>query len=204
MKRHWFLILLLCFPNLLYADEILDKFLRGLRTLHGQFEQNLYNEQNSLLETSRGKVYMQRPNRFRWEYQHPYEQWIVADGEYVWIYDKDLEQITMKSLDKALGKTPAFLLSRKRKIEEDFFVNKLPSQRGKTRFELLPKDAEASFKRMRINLRGRTLLGFDLVDNLGQTTYITFTHLRQNRRLDKGLFIFTPPAGVDILKENWG
>jgi len=201
MKQYWLFILLLCSPNWLYANDSLDSFFQGLYTLHGQFEQQLYNEQNLLIEESRGLVYMQRPNRFRWEYQYPYEQLIVADGKRVWIYDEDLEQVTEKRLNKILGKTPAFLLSRARKIEEDFFVNQQPSKKGKTRFELLPKDADATFEKMYINLRGKTLQGLELVDNLGQTTYITFPRLNPNFSLDEGLFIFTPPAGVDIIKE---
>lgn len=203
MKQHrLFILLLLCSPNWLYANDSLDRFFQDLYTLHGQFEQQLYNEQNQLIETSKGLVYMQRPNRFRWEYQHPYEQLIVADGERVWVYDKDLEQITVKTLNKILGKTPAFLLSRNRRLEEDFFVNQQPSQEGKTRYQLLPKDADASFEKMYLNLHGKTLQSLELVDNLGQTTYITFPRLNPNFSLDEGLFIFTPPAGVDILKEE--
>jgi outer membrane lipoprotein carrier protein len=204
MKHNWlFIVLLFCSSNWLYAsDSGLDRFFQDLYTLHGQFVQQLYNEQNRLIETSEGLVYMQRPNQFRWEYQKPYQQLIVADGERVWIYDKDLEQITMKPLNKILGKTPAFLLSRGRKIEEDFFVNLKPSQSGKTRFELLPKDADASFEKMYLNLDGKTLHSLELLDNLGQTTYITFPVLRPNFSLDEGLFIFTPPAGVDILRDK--
>jgi outer membrane lipoprotein carrier protein len=145
---------------------------------------------------------MQRPNQFRWEYEQPYNQLIVADGKRVWVYDRDLEQVMVKSLDKTIGKTPAFLLSRSRQLGEDFFLNPLSAQEGKTRFELIPKDAQAQFDSIRISLRSNTLLGFELVDNLGQTTYITFGQLVINKNLDEGLFIFTPPAGIDIIQDN--
>ncbi|HAI69048.1 MAG TPA: outer membrane lipoprotein carrier protein LolA, partial [Gammaproteobacteria bacterium] len=180
----------------------LDTFLQSLQTVYAQFNQKLYNENGMLLEESSGNMYVQRPNQFRWEYQQPYNQLIVADGKQVWIYDSDLEQVTVKPLDAALGKTPAFLLSRNRKIEEDFFVNKLPSEAQVTRFELIPKDEQAQFDSMRVNLQGETILGFELMDNLGQTTHINFSQVRQNLRFRKSLFRFTPPAGVDILKEN--
>jgi len=205
MKLHWLLLLLGCLPNWLYASEPhqrLDTFLQSLQTVYAQFNQKLYNENGMLLEESSGNMYVQRPNQFRWEYQQPYNQLIVADGKQVWIYDSDLEQVIVKPLDAALGKTPAFLLSRNRKIEEDFFVNKLPSEAQVTRFELIPKDDQAQFDSMRVNLQGETILGFELMDNLGQTTHINFSQVRQNLKFRKSLFRFTPPAGVDILKEN--
>ncbi len=205
MKLHWLLFLLGCLPNWLYAaqsHEELNQFLQSLQTVYAQFNQKLYNENGQLLEESSGNMYVQRPNRFRWEYRHPYNQLIVADGKQVWIYDSDLEQVTVKALNAALGKTPAFLLSRNRKLEEDFFVNKLPTEAQVTRFELIPKDAEAQFDSMRVNLRGDTILGFELLDNLGQTTHINFSQVRQNLRFRKSLFKFEPPPGVDILKEN--
>ena len=184
------------------GQPILDNFLKNLSSLHAQFEQQLFNETGKQLETSQGQMYIKRPNQFRWDYQKPYQQLIVADGENVWIYDPDLEQVTMKKLTQALGKTPALLLSSNRPIEEDFFVNPLPAKADITRLELLPKDAQAQFDSIRLNLRGETLLGFELVDNLGQTTLITFKQLERNQKLEESLFIFTPPAGVDVVTED--
>ncbi len=202
MKRYGLLFLLCCLPHWLYAGEVLNHFLRDLQTLHAQFDQYLYDESGQLLEQSRGKMYVERPNKFRWDYQYPYSQLIVADGKKVWIYDSDLEQVTVKSLDETLGKTPAFLLSRERRVEEDFIVNQLPSKTAQlTRFELFPKDTEATFKSMRISLRGKTLLSFELADNLGQTTYIAFHNLTKNQKLQIKLFHFTPPAGVDVIED---
>ena len=202
MKLRWLFLVLVCLPNWLYAHEVLNKFLQELHTLQAQFVQKLYNEKGSLLESSQGKMYVQRPNRFRWDYQQPYRQLIVADGERVWIYDNDLEQVTVKNLDQALGKTPAFLLSSSRRMEEDFFVNLLSSQNGVMLFDLIPKDAQAQFDSMRINLSGKKMLGLELVDNLGQTTFITFNQVKRNQTLGKELFIFTPPAGVDIITDD--
>jgi outer membrane lipoprotein carrier protein len=203
MKLRWLLLLLCYLPNVLYANEVLDSFLRNLHTLQAQFVQKLYNEKGRLLEESQGKMYVQRPNRFHWNYLHPYNQLIVADGERVWIYDKDLEQITLKKLDQALGKTPAFLLSSNRRVEDDFVVNQLPSKkRGMTRFKLIPKDAQAQFKSMYLNLSGKVILGLEFKDNLGQKTVITFKQVKRNRKLGEELFIFTPPAGVDIIRDD--
>ncbi len=201
MKRYRLVIFLLCLPNLLYAHEALDKFLDGLQTLSGKFEQNLYDENGSLLEKSRGRMYILRPNKFRWIYQKPYYQLIVADGKKVWIYDKDLEQVTVKTLDNTLGKTPAFLLSRYRKVETDFVVNQLPSkEKGITLLELIPKkETKTQFESMRISLRDNTLVSFEFRDSLGQRTRINFTRLKRNRRIRDRVFRFTPPTGVDII-----
>lgn len=201
MKRITVIFFLL-FSHSGFAQPILDNFLKDLSSLKAQFEQQLFNETGKLIETSQGQMYIKRPNQFRWDYQKPYHQLIVADGENVWIYDPDLEQVTMKKLTQALGKTPALLLSSNRPIEEDFFVNPLPTKADITRLELLPKDAQAQFDSIRLNLRGETLLGFELVDNLGQTTLITFKQTERNQKLEESLFIFTPPAGVDVVTED--
>jgi outer membrane lipoprotein carrier protein len=202
MKQLAAIVCLLFSTGSFAAQPILDSFLKNLTSLHAQFEQQLFNETGKQLETSQGQMYIKRPNQFRWDYQKPYQQLIVADGENVWIYDPDLEQVTMKKLTKALGKTPALLLTSNRPIEEDFFVNPLPAKADITRLELLPKDAQAQFDSIRLNFRGDTLLGFELVDNLGQTTLITFKQVERNQKLEESLFIFTPPAGVDVVTED--
>jgi outer membrane lipoprotein carrier protein len=205
MKRYWLFFLLWCLPNWLQANEILDNFSRGLHTLQAQFEQKIWNEKGRLLKKSQGKMAIQCPNRFNWEYQKPYTQLIVADGKKVWIYDKDLEQVIKKGIDKEVGKTPAFLLSSKRNIEEDFFVKQLPNsqQTGVTRLKLTPKDIEKSqFDSMYISIKGKDLLGFELMDNFGQITRITFTQFKRNQKLEKNLFIFTPPVGVDVIVDD--
>jgi outer membrane lipoprotein carrier protein len=206
MKLHRLLFLLACLPNTLYgatqAHWELNQFLQTLETMYAEFEQILYAQNGKEVENSKGHMYVQRPNQFRWQYVHPYNQLIVADGKQVWIYEADLEQVTVKALNAALGKTPAFLLSRQRQLQDDFFVNKLPSKGYIRRFELIPKDAEAQFDSMRLNLEGKTILGFELVDNLGQTTYINFHKMKQNVKFQKRVFTFTPPPGVDILQEN--
>lgn len=201
MKLRWLFLCYLLLPTGLYAHEALDNFFRNLHSLQAYFVQKLYSENGRLMETSLGRMQMQRPNKFRWNYQHPYGQLIVADGKSVWIYDSDLEQVTLKNLDKALGKTPAFLLSSNRRIETDYYVNQLSSKVGK-RFELIPKDAQAQFDSMQIHLSEKTLLGLELIDNLGQKTFITFSQVKRNPRLAQELFIFTPPAGVDIITDG--
>ncbi len=202
MKFHsLFLFLSLTFSNPLWANDILDSFLKDLGTLQAKFEQKLYSEKGNLIETSRGNMAIQRPNRFRWDYQHPFKQLIVADGDRVWVYDEDLNQVTIKDMKTALTGTPALLLSRSdSKIEQDFFVNPLSATPGMSRFELIPKDAQAQFQGIFLHLQGNLLQRLELADNLGQKTVITFSQAKRNEVLEEGLFIFTPPAGADIVE----
>jgi len=196
MKLRWFGLFLISLP--LQAQVTLENFLSELRTLQGQFEQKLYNEKGELVETSRGQMFIQRPNKFRWDYRQPYQQLIVADSEKVWIYDKELEQVSVRDFKKALGNTPALILSSHHPLTENFFVNPLSA----TRFELVPTDAQAQFENIKIDLPGGQLQGFELKDNLGQTTVISFSQVKRNQSIADSLFIFTPPAGVDVIEEK--
>ncbi len=202
MTRYRLFVLLACLPQILYAHEVLDTFLKDLHSLHAQFEQTLYEENGEALETSKGELYMQRPNKFRWIYKIPYNQLIVADSKRVWVYDIDLEQVTSKPINKALGQTPAFLLSRTTPIETDFRINELSSRSGFTRLELIPKNTQAQFATIRLKLKGKKLVHFELKDNFGQTTLITFRKLIRNPKLNSRLFRFKVPAGVDLIKED--
>jgi len=203
MKKYFVFVLLFAgFSHEIYAHPALDDFLANLKNLETQFEQRLFDERGELIERSEGKFYLQRPDRFHWDYQHPYQQLIVADGEKVWIHDKDLNQVTIKNFQRALGQTPASLLTSTDDVKKDFFINELPAKKTITRLELIPKNAQAQFESMRLILQGKNLLGFELVDNLGQTTLITCSNLKRNpKNLNKNLFSFKLPPGADIIRE---
>lgn len=202
--RFSYLLLLSSFlcPTSLWANQLLNNFLDNLKTLHANFEQRQFSDTGKLLETSSGEVYVKRPGRFRWEYQKPYDQLIVADGSSVWIYDKDLEQVTIKNLNDALGKTPALLLSSDARVESSFFVIELPSQGNLTRWLLKPKNKEAQFESIQLNVQGNVLTGLELKDNLGQTTLIAFKNTSSNLVFREDFFIFNPPAGTDIIENR--
>lgn len=185
------------------SHQVLNNFLKNTKTLHANFQQELFDEKGQLLEKSEGEMYVQRPGKFRWDYRTPYRQLIVADGSIVWVHDVDLEQVSKKSLNKALGKTPAILLSTHTNTEEEFFVNGLPSPAPDvTLLELRPKDAQAQFETIRINLKNEELISFELLDNLGQKTKMFFSNIEHNTKLAANLFIFVPPTGVDVIEEE--
>lgn len=186
------------------ATAPLDEFLKGLVSLKARFEQVLLDEQGVERERSRGTFYLSRPGRFRWDYESPYQQSIVADGQRVYVYDKDLEQVTVKSLQKALGSTPALLLDGEVNIEEGFVVSRGAPAEGLVWLELRPKDPRAAresggYAQIRLGFAGSSLKRMDLRDNLNQTTRIEFKSAERNPNLDPSLFTFTPPEGVDVL-----
>lgn len=185
-------------PGAARADA-LDSFLQDLRTWHAEFEQNQFDEGGAILEHSTGTVDLQRPGKFRWEYLDPYRQLIVADSQQIWIYDQDLEQVTLKDFTAALGNTPALLLTSDQKIDESFTVSALPQEDEFAHFELIPKDENAQFQSLRLSFQGDLLKQIELQDNLGQTTLISFHTQQRNPALSAELFVFTPPEGVDII-----
>ncbi|OQW91104.1 MAG: outer membrane lipoprotein carrier protein LolA [Beggiatoa sp. IS2] len=201
MKLYWLFLLIFWLVTPAWAaEENLDDFLNSLKTFYAEFEQKQFGEGSNLLETAHGEVYIQRPGR--WDYQQPYDQLIIADGKKVWIYDHDLEQVTVKQINDALGKTPALLLSSDSKVADNFMVTTSHPQENVTRFTLKPKDSQAQFDSLRINLQSNSLQSLELVDNLGQTTSITFKKINLNQVFKPELFVFKPPAGIDIIEST--
>lgn len=187
-----------------YANAELDRVIKNFQSLEAQFEQRLLNETGQLTEISQGNVAIQRPKKFRWDYHSPYEQLIVADGEQVWVYDKDLEQVTVKNLDDALRNTPAFLLKNTNtSITEDFTVKVLNSDQNSQHYALTPKDKQAPFARIELVIKAKQVIEkLILKDKFEQTTIIRFTQPHMNRDIEEGFFIFTPPAGTDIIEDK--
>ncbi|MBC7983107.1 MAG: outer membrane lipoprotein chaperone LolA [Candidatus Obscuribacterales bacterium] len=181
------------------AFKRLDGFMRDLQSLQADFEQQLRDGQGRLIETSSGKLALHRPNRFRWDYLQPHVQTIVADGARLWLYDPDLEQVTVRPLGQTLAGTPAMLLSGDGDLRATFRVEKIERRSGVDWLTLLPKRSDTDFKRVRLALRGNRLEAMELADKLGQTTALSFTNVIRNPSIDAAHFAFTPPAGADVI-----
>lgn len=177
----------------------LDRYLQGLETWRARFEQVFSDERGTVRERSFGTFYLHRPGRFRWEYERPHRQSIVADGKRIWIYDPELEQVTVKPLEAALGSTPALLLGGRIDFRQEFNVTDQGKREGLTWLSLAPKDTEPQYTEVRFGFEGPALRVMELHDNFGQTTRIRFREERRNTPLDQALFAFTPPPGVDVL-----
>ena len=180
------------------ARDRLEAFNRTVQSLSADFEQILFDEDGNAVKRSTGRVAIQRPGRFRWDYEKPYPQLILADGSRLWIYDPDLDQVTVKPLAEALGNAPAMLLSGEQDLEADFIIQELPARDGLQWVELYPRKADSEFRLVRLGF-GKRLEMMEFEDPLGQKTRIRFRDMQINARLDPGFFRFTPPPGADVV-----
>lgn len=183
------------------SDMQLKAFLITTRTLSCDFKQVSIDEHGNPVKTSYGKFYLKKPGRFRWDYQRPFKQEIVSNGKKVWFYDADLEQVTVKHLDRAIGATPAMLLSGEMSLERNFIVEKQGTDEGMQWVRLRPKNENSSFKYILIGMDGKTIGGMELSDNFGQLTRIYFSDVKKNYPIDGTTFQFTAPPGVDVFEE---
>jgi outer membrane lipoprotein carrier protein len=187
-----------------YADAVdaLREFTRDAKSGRATFTQVVTSADNAKKKTSSGSFEFARPNRFRFAYAKPYEQVIVGDGESVWLYDVDLQQVTVRAMDQALGATPAALLAGAN-VEKDFELKAQPSAQGLDWVQATPrvKGEAASFQSLRVGFKGKALSAIELVDNFGQRSLLTFGEVATNVTPTADSFRFTPPKGVEVLKQ---
>lgn len=181
------------------GEARVESFLNNLQGLQAQFHQVLTDRSGREVDQASGTLAIRRPNRFRWDYQDPYEQIIVADGARVWLYDRDLEQVTVRKLDDTLSGTPAMLLSGEGKLAENFTVVESTKQGGIEWVHMTPKRADTDFKSVRLGFEDETLRYMELDDKLGQTTHLEFSNVERNPLLDPSRFTFSVPPGADVI-----
>ncbi len=179
--------------------DALHKFIAATASAQGEFEQKVYDRKHKLTQEASGTLAFLRPGRFRWTYAKPYAQLIVGDGAKVWVYDEDLNQVTVRRLDRALGSTPAALLAGSNEIERAFKLSDREEKDGLEWVEAVPREKESNFETIRMGFGFSGLEIMELVDNFGQTTVLKFTALRRNPKLDAALFKFVPPKGADVI-----
>ncbi|MDR3426361.1 outer membrane lipoprotein chaperone LolA [Silvimonas sp.] len=184
-----------------HADGISDlkQFLGNTHSLKAQFTQSVTGKGKA--QVSSGVVAIMIPGKFRWEYQKPYQQLIVGDAKEVWLYDQDLKQATSKNVANALESSPAALLAGDAAWEKNYTLKALPDQDGLAWLEATPKRDDSSFEHIRLGLANGQIQRMDLFDKFGQTTQIRFSQIMSNPKLDTGLFHFTPPKDVDVVRE---
>lgn len=184
------------------GEAKLNKFLDGLQTMEATFIQTLIDPSGQLIEESHGTLWLSRPGRFRLQYTNPYEQLYVADGKKIWMYDKDLEQVTVKPQSDTLGSTPAMLLSTTEPMQKNFAITELGEHEGFQWLELKPLAADSNFDYVRLAMDGDVLRAMEMVDGFGQTTRLYFDPLKRNPKLSADKFKFEPPPGVDVIGEQ--
>jgi outer membrane lipoprotein carrier protein len=199
-KLLWILLLAptLAFPA---TVDTLKTMLNGTTTAKGRFAQIVMDKNNKTLQQSSGTMEFSRPGRFRWEYNKPYEQTIVGDGQKLWIYDKDLNQVTVRKLDQALGASPAALLAGSNEIDKSYALKSAGENGGLDWLEAVPRSQDTSFERIRMGFGKNGLETMELKDQFGQTTIIKFADLERNAKLAPNAFTFTPPKGAAVISE---
>ncbi len=186
----------------------LESFMQGTLAARADFSQVVTTPgkdgQAARQKTSSGHFEFQRPGRFRFEYKKPFEQTIVADGQTLWFYDVDLNQVTQRPQAQALGSTPAALLASApdlRALRADFALESAPEHDGLQWVQATPKARDGQLQSVRVGLRGDQLEVLEILDSFGQRSVIRFARLQANPSLSAATFQFKPPAGVDVLKQ---
>lgn len=185
------------------AAADVEKYMNGLASWAADFQQTIDDGHGNVLRSAAGRLFLQRPGKFRWDYSQPSEQLILADGRQIWFYDKDLSQANVRDMDTSLASTPASLLSGSASVSTQFNVTALPPDNGLTWFQLVPRHADTDFQLVRIGFdKGGELRSMFLADKLNQITQLSFSNSKRNLTLAPDLFTFVPPPGVDVIGRN--
>jgi outer membrane lipoprotein carrier protein len=180
--------------------DALRDFVRDVKSGRAQFTQVVTSPDGAKKKTSSGSFEFSRPNRFRFAYAKPFEQTIVADGEKVWIYDADLNQVSSRKFSAALGATPAALLAGG-SLDKDFDLANLPPRDGLDWAEARPKAKDGAFQSVQVGFRGKDLAALEIIDAFGQKSLLTFSAFAPNAAVPPEAFRFTPPAGADVIEQ---
>lgn len=189
-------------PGAAHADAVdaLKTFVQQVKTGRATFTQTVTSPDGAKTKTSSGSFEFARPDRFRFAYTKPFEQLIVADGQKVWIYDSDLNQVSSRKFTQAIGATPAALLAGG-DLGRDFDLVAEPSKEGLDWARATPKTKDGAFESMRIGFKGKQLAAVEIIDNFSQRSRLTFTQFSANLELPAENFRFVVPKGVDVLEQ---
>lgn len=198
-----FFPLLFLLPFLAHADAVqrLKAFYQSTPAMKAQFKQTVLDRKGQKVQEVTGSMQLLRPGKFRWDYQQPYVQLIIGDGQKIWLFDPDLNQVTVRTLDKMLGSSPAALLAGSQEVEKVFDLKNAGRQDELEWVEATPREKDGSFDHVLLGFNGEQLAEMELHDNFGQTTVIEFSRIERNPKLDNRAFKFTPPAGADVVGE---
>ncbi|MFK8082410.1 MAG: outer membrane lipoprotein chaperone LolA [Granulosicoccus sp.] len=199
-------LMVLLAPRITLADDsdvapvqMLEQFIKSLDSFEASFEQTLYTSDSDDLGTSEGTIKLKRPARFVWTYTSPEPQMIVADGERIWLYDEDLEQVTVNAIDERINGTPLQLLMTEAPLSDAFDIESLGQSDGIDWFALTPVTQSSDFEQVFIGLKDEAIAAIELNDSFGQATQIRLSDFKQGVQFDDSLFVFEVPDGVDVI-----
>lgn len=202
MKKLLFSVLLLAF-SIAYSEPVAEELqvkLNNIQSMTANFSQVVKAKKREV-SNSQGTMALERPGRFRWQTKSPMEQLVVADSKKLWVYDVELEQVTVKKQEKGLGGTAALFLSGyDDTVTRDFNVT--VTNQGKNQlYDLHAKSPKENFQQVKLLFSKDMLIGIELFDQLGQHTVVKLTNIKSNPKLAGRLFQFKPPKGVDVVQQ---
>ena len=208
-KKHGvslFIAAALALPSLAQAAALdqFRAFVAGTRSARGEFTQRLVKNDNGnarVSNPSTGTFEFSRPGKFIWIYKKPYEQHLQADGDKLYIYDKDLNQVTVRKLGNALGSSPAAILFGSNDLEKNFTLKDAGERDGMEWLQATPKARDTTFEQIGIGMRDGVPAAMELRDSVGQVSLLSFTKFERNPSLPEGQFRFTPPKGADVFEQ---
>lgn len=179
----------------------LEKLLNQITSLSAKFEQLTQDGRGLKIQQSEGEMHLAKPQLFYWHTQEPYEQLIVSNGEHMWVYEPDLEQVTQQAIDEQLQASPAYLIiSQAENLGKHYQITQR-QQAGKQVFTLRPKIQESLFEELQLTFTQQQISSLQLTDSLGQKTLIDLHSTQVNQPINSQLFNFTPPEGVDLINQ---
>lgn len=197
-----FLLCVLCAAPALAGPETdaLQRFVANVESLSATFEQVQKDENGTVLQVSTGRLWLQRPAKFHWRYEKPYEQLVICDGQQLWQYDPDLKQALVRPAGATLEGTPAQLLTDRASLEKHFKVEPAGTDGGAQKLRLLPKAADSDFKSVELWLKDGAPSRMRFHDPLGGVSEVTFGDVKTNAATDAKRFTFVPPKGTEVIR----
>mgnify|MGYP001811733073 CR=1 FL=1 len=180
------------------AEQRLKTALKNMDNLSAEFKQTLLDEDKNVVQQSRGTLALQRPGKFAWIYSEPFEQRIIADGSELWIYDVELDQVTVKPMDESISNAPIMILMKESDVTQQFKVSEVGQRKYLYWIELEPLASDLEYQRIFIGLEDAQVRAMELQDQFGQSTQIVFDNLRMGVVHNPATFKFVPPDGVDV------
>lgn len=202
MKYIFAILMLVALPLTSHAGAIekLKSYIAATHSAQANFTQTVLDQNGKRMQSASGVMQFQRPGKFRWTYQKPYEQIIVGDGAKFWLYDVDLNQVTVKKLDAALGSSPAALLAGSNEIERGFSLKEAGAREGLEWLQASPKAQDSSFSAVTMGFDEQSsLVAMELNDSFGHKTVLRFSGMQRNPKISGAQFQFSPPAGADVI-----
>lgn len=203
MKKAFLISLFIFASQAVHAAglERMKEYFQNIQSAQANFHQVVTDKQGQKTQEVSGSMRLQKPNKFRWDYNKPYVQQIVGDGEKIWLFDPELNQVTVRSFAKAASSSPAALLAGGKDIERSFAI-KDTSRKGDLEWVMAtPRVRETGFERLFLGFKGDELMEMELHDSFGNRTAIEFSDVQRNPKLPTDTFKFVPPHGADVLRD---